>query len=537
MQLARRLKRGATACAAFALAALAAPPASAGPCAPDARVPGVARLYSQGVGLDLAGTRTQDARRTAISAANVARLRVKWVYGLATQNPRFFPLVSEDTIFVGDTGRGLVALDRESGCERWASPHKGQIASAIVFDRAQTGGRLYFSDRRAGLVALDAFDGHHLWTAKPEGPRNPLQVFSGSPLVHDGIAYVPISSAEIGLPINPFYGCCTTSGGMAALDSATGRQLWYRKTVEEPPQITGRHFLFVEEWGPSGAPVWGSPSLDAERGLLLFGTGQNYSHPTSATSDAIFALDAQDGTVRWVRQFTEGDAFNMACAMGPNYPNCPRPMGPDTDFGAPPVLAHLADGRALVVAGQKSGGLFAMAADSGEVVWQNKAGRGGALGGIHWGIAVNEELGLVFAGVSDIAAIPTAEEAVPGVQAFDLATGAPRWTHRREARCEKRECWGGVSAALTAGPDLVFAGSLDGYLEALDARTGEVLWSHDSWRAYETVNGVPAEGGSFDAYGPMLADDLLIVSSGYGGFGEKPGNAFLVFALDGEDAP
>ena len=71
--------------------------------------------------------------------------------------------------------------------------------------------------------------------------------------------YVPISSQEIGLSINPFYGCCTTSGGMAAFDIETGEQLWYLPTIEEPAQVTGTHYLFVEKWGPSGAKC--CPSL------------------------------------------------------------------------------------------------------------------------------------------------------------------------------------------------------------------------------------------------------------------------------------
>jgi hypothetical protein len=51
------------------------------------------------------------------------------------------------------------------------------------------------------------------------------------------------------------------------------------------------------------------------------------------------------------------------------------------------------------------------------------------------------------------------------------------------------------------------------------------------------VNGVAAKGGAFDAHGPMLAGDQLIVSSGYGTFGQRGGNAFLVFELAPEKTP
>ena len=89
---------------------------------------------------------------------------------------------------------------------------------------------------------------------------------------------------------------------------------------------------------PSGAPVWGAPTLDEKRDLVFFGTGQNYSHPTTDTSDAVFALDATTGERRWVRQFTAGDAYNLSCDIVPGLPNCPDPPGPDLDFGAPPIL-------------------------------------------------------------------------------------------------------------------------------------------------------------------------------------------------------
>ena len=91
-----------------------------------------------------------------------------------------------------------------------------------------------------------------------------------------------------------------------------------------------------------------------------------------------------------------------------------------------------------------------------------------------------------------------------------------------------------MSAAIIASADLVFAGSLDGKIEAYDAKSGKMLWSYDSWRDYpKTVNGVAAHGGAFDAHGPLLAGDQLMVSSGNSSFGEKGGNAFLVFELEG----
>ncbi len=495
--------------------------------------PGVATFASDTWGIDARNTRYQP--QTTITAANVSRLKLKWVYGLGTDQPRSYPLVSEDTIFEGDGGHGVVALNRKTGCTRWTFAHNGPIGTAIVHETRDGRTTLFFNDRYPShMYALNAADGTLRWDRAAPGD-NPIAMLSGTPLLDHGRMYVPLSSIEIGLVINPFYSCCTTSGGMAALDAKDGHTLWYRRSIPSQPKVVGRHFLFVEEWAPSGAPVWGPPTYDAASGTIFFGTGQNYSRPATTTSDSIFAVNAKDGSIRWVHQFHKDDAYNVACDLSPGHPNCPKPLGPDLDFGAPPILAHAPDGRTLLLAGEKSGAVYALNPADGSIVWTHQPGRGGALGGVHWGMAVNETLGLVFVPVSDVDAgrMSGKGRPEPGLFAYDLATGALRWSHIRTSHCPDRTCSPGLSSAIIAGPDLVFAGSLDGKLEAVDAKSGKLLWTYDSWRDYpSTVNGVAAHGGAFDAHGPLLAGDQMIVSSGYNSFGERGGNALLVFELE-----
>lgn len=499
-----------------------------------AGTPGLTGFASDGWGIDARNTRYQP--KTTITAANVGRLKLKWVYGLAGDAPRSYPLVSDDTIFLGDAGHGVVALNRERGCARWTAAHTGYIGTAIVQATVKGKTTLFFNDRYPGhMYALNAADGAAVWDRKGPGD-NPVVMLSGTPLIDGGRMYEPLSSLEIGLVANPFYGCCTTSGGMAAVDPSDGHTLWHRRSIPELPKVVGHHFIFVEEFAPSGAPVWGPPTLDAASDTIFFGTGQNYSRPATTTSDSIWAVNAKDGSVRWVHQFRKDDAYNIACDISAGHPNCPKPLGPDLDFGAPAILAHTKDGRALLLAGEKSGQVYAIDPKDGHVVWTKVAGRGGALGGVHWGMAVNETLGLLYVPVSDVDAgkLSGPGKARAGLYAYDIATGELRWSQVRKERCKDRVCSPGLSAAIIAVPDLVFAGSLDGKLEAFDAASGKVLWSYDSWRDYaNTVNGVPAHGGAFDAHGPLLAGNQLMVSSGYNSFGEKGGNAFLVFELEG----
>jgi polyvinyl alcohol dehydrogenase (cytochrome) len=285
--------------------------------------------------------------------------------------------------------------------------------------------------------------------------------------------------------------------------------------------------------------VWATPSYDPETETVYFGTGQNYSHPTTDTSDAIFAVDVTTGEVRWHKQFTANDAYTAACnVVALNHPNCPKPLGPDVDFGAATMLVRTPSGRSLLMAGQKSADVYALEPATGEVVWHRKLGRGGIIGGVHWGMATNPSLGLLFVPISDkeVAGFPSPGLPAPGLYALDVESGETRWHHAAPSRCAETECAYGLSAAPIAASDLVIVGSIDGYLRALEARSGEVLWTFDAWRDFDTVDGGRASGGAFDAHGAMVAGDVMVISSGYRYVGQqRGGNALLTFRLDDND--
>lgn len=271
--------------------------------------------------------------------------------------------------------------------------------------------------------------------------------------------------------------------------------------------------------------------LDTERGLLVFGTGQNYSHPATQTSDAIFAVHIDTGEIAWLSQFTANDAYNMACEVHPAHPNCPSPAGPDLDFGAPPIKVSLASGKDLYLAGQKSGDIYAIEPETGNTVWATKIGAGGKLGGIHWGMAASESLGLLFVPTSDVRGEDDDPQRTPGLHALRLNDGTIKWSLQRQNQCTEPTCWTGLSSAISAGPGIVVTGGLDGVLEVVRADDGKRLWSFNTNREFTAVNNIPTKGGGIDAHGPMLADNLLIVSSGYGSFFQEGGNALLVFSI------
>ncbi len=123
----------------------------------------------------------------------------------------------------------------------------------------------------------------------------------------------------------------------------------------------------------------------------------------------------------------------------------------------------------------------------------------------------------------------------PGLFAIDLMTGDVVWSVPSAAEiCEgRRGCFAANSAAPTVIPGVVFAGGLDGHLRAHSTEDGRVLWDVDTAREFETVNGVPGHGGAIDGPGPVVANGLVIVNSGYGSFGQMPGNLLLAFSVCG----
>src|SRR5262249_15114462 len=157
----------------------------------------------------------------------------------------------------------------------------------------------------------------------------------------------------------------------------------------------------------------------------------------------------------------------------------------------------------------KSGVVHALDPErQGAIVWQTRIGRGGALGGVEWGIAGDAEN--VYAPLSDING---QGNEMGGMFALRQKDGAKVW----QAAPPKPPCSGkpGCTAAqmapATAIPGVVFSGSMDGHLRAYDTASGKIIWDFDTLRDFPTVNGVKAHGGSLNATGPTIAERMMFV--------------------------
>jgi len=474
------------------------------------------------------------AALAALTPAQVPTLTLKWAFGFDGDISAFSqPTVIGNQVFIGSAGGVVHALRADSGCLQWTFQANGPIRSALVAAPSEGKQLLLFGDLTGWFYALDSANGQVVWRKRPD--EHEAVRLSAPPVVHDGIAYVGVASWEESRSLNPEYPCCTFRGSIVALRVRDGSIVWKTYTISTPAASTGKTPVGTPTSGPSGAAVWGAPTLDLKRRRLYVTTGNNYSLPATTTSDSVMALELDTGRMVWSKQVLPSDVYNSACSTTPVGATCPEGNGPDYDFGSPAILVSTTGGRELLLAGQKSGVVWAFDPDkNGEVMWETRVGQGGINGGVQWGMASDGEY--VYAAASDAVAARTATARIldpkvgGGLTALRIADGSTVWRATPPPCTDRPNCSPAQSAALTAIPGVVFSGSLDGHLRAYSTRDGTVIWDVDTIRSYDTVNGVKARGGAIDGPGAVVSGGMVFVNSGYMRFGGQPGNVLLAFA-------
>jgi len=495
--------------------------------------------------------RFQSTRLAGLSAVDVPHLKLKWAFGFEGASLAYSqPTIIGNRVFVGSENGKVFALDAASGCTQWSFQADAGVRTAIILGRIMgetSAHAAYFGDQGGEVYALDAANGRLLW--KTHADSHPLAKITGALQLYGDRVYVPVSSLEEVAALNPGYECCRFRGSVLALDASTGAVDWKTYLIPDLPHPTRKSTAGTQLWGPSGAAVWSSPTLDRKGEVLYVGTGDSYSDPPADTSDAIVALRMDSGKILWVKQLTKGDASNVACLQhDPGIrANCPEADGPDFDFGSSPILASLPDGRSVLVVAQKSGLVYALDPErGGELLWQVRVAEGGSYGGVQWGPASDDEN--LYVAVSDAAISQSATlkggtiqrektlrpDKGGGLFALRLSNGEKVWYAPPLSCLNRANCSPAQSSAVSVIPGVIFSGSLDGHLRAYSTGDGRILWDFDTVQDFTTVNGVAARGGALDGPGPTVAGGILYTNSGYARFGGMPGNVLLAFSVDGK---
>ena len=494
---------------------------------------------------DVTSNRFQDARQAGLAASIVPQLKLKWAFNLGNvTSVRSQPSVVAGRLFIGTQTGAEYSLDADTGCTYWGYQAGAAIRTGGAFGEANHAPAIFFGDAGANVYAVNAQTGTMIWKVRPVDHTS--AIVTATPRFYKGVLYQPFASSEEGPAVNPKYPCCTFRGSVVALDAATGKTIWQAFTIPEESKAIGKNQAGTLAYGPSGAGVWSSPTIDEQLGVLYVATGDNYSEPATNTSDAVLAIDLKTGKLLWSKQLLSDDVFNNGCST-PQRTNCQHPPGPDYDFGQSPILVNLGGAKRALVVAQKSGMGYALDPDQqGKVIWQARAGEGGPFGGSQWGSASDGQN--VYVAISGQGVKAVADPGSPrgfhfaldpekggGLNAFDLKTGKLVWS-TKAAPCpvSKTNCSPAQSAAVTVIPGVVFSGSVDGHLRAYSTASGDVLWDTDTAADFKTVNGGIAHGGSMDVGGVAVVSGLVFASSGYNQWGGMPGNVLLAFSVEGK---
>ena len=481
-----------------------------------------------GWGHDVENSRYQP--NPGIRPDDVPKLKVKWVFAYPGPLVGAQPTIIGDRLYVTSTTGLVYSLNAQTGCTYWTFHAESEVRAAMsvgsLGKNAPGKAVLYFADlMKAYAYAVDASNGKLLWKTKLD--EHPLARITGAPTPYNGRLYVPVSSQEEGFGAVGTYACCTFRGSVVALNAHTGKVVWKAYTIKEKPRPFKKSSTGVQMYGPAGAAVWSAPTVDVKRHAIYVATGDSYTDVDTNVSDAIIALDMDTGRTRWIRQVTARDNYLFGCSV-PGKGICPDPVGPDYDFGSSPILTNLPNGKQVMLAGQKSGILYAMNPDDrGKVLWQVQVGPGSMGGGILWGSATDGRT--IY--------VPIANRADSSLTALTVAEGKIIW-HKPAPKgvCSwgTQGCAGVESAAVSLIPGVLFSGSTDGHLRAYSTRDGSIVWDFDTAKTYDAVNGVAAYGGSLNTAGPTMANGILYVNSGEGRFSGRRGNALIAFTVNGK---
>jgi polyvinyl alcohol dehydrogenase (cytochrome) len=518
-------------------------------CKPDQRTIDLNQPISMSMtGTDARNSRRLTAQQAGLTSGDLRNLELAWAIAFPkVASLRTSAAVIGSTMFYAPAPTGKVlALDTRSACVKWAYDAGVPLRSSLSYGELGSTGKmaLIFGDARGNVHTVDAKTGTQIWKAPAR--HDAFGGITGAPVLVGNRIIVPISSSGVGRGADPQHECCEGHGAVVALDASNGEKLWTAHTMEDAKYTGKVSATGVKLRGPSGAPIWSTPSVDSKRGLVYAGSGQATSLPATNTSDAVLAIDVATGELQWTFQALARDVWHLGCQFdptksGPNCPSADDSVLKDYDFGAGVVIGKRRDGRDILLAGQKSGDLWGIDPDAqGKVLWRQTFGMGTPLGGIHWGLAIDDER--VFAPINDPHLPVAGYVPQPGMNAVEIETGKVAWSKPvqpdcRNGRQERFPLCGeryGLSAAPLVIDKSVVAGALDGRIFIYDARNGDIVWQYDTLRDFTTLNGVEGKGGSIDSQSVFAGAGMLFIGSGYGQFSQAPGNVLLAFRPKGK---
>jgi len=465
-----------------------------------------------------------------ITPANARNLELKWMYQAAVQgNWQTTPLVVDGIMYLTQRPNDVVALDAKTGRVFWIYRHTltpNQVVCCGANNRglAILGDTLFMGTLDSHLVAIDTKSGRPIWTTKVAESKAGYSLTLAPLAVKDKVV-VGVGGGEYGI-----------RGFVAAYDARTGKEAWRFYTIPGPGEAgfetwapcppQSPTYCDSEAWKHGGGSIWVTGSYDPELNLTYWGVGNagpdwnpDQRPGDNLYADSVVALDADSGRLRWHYQFTPHSPYD--------YDSVQIPVLADITWNGTPVKAMLwanRNGNFYVL--ERATGRFLVGKPFVKVNWMSafdERGRPiqtpqppgqptwpGIQGGTNWfspsysprtgyfyvsawenyatifgGAPAQYEEGRNFTGNATIPYVPVPGAPSPGLRrgpinnwteaaasgavlALDASTGEQKWRFPMTDVSD--------SGILTTASDVLFTGGREGYFQALDARTGTLLW-------------------------------------------------------------
>lgn len=257
-----------------------------------------------------------------INRDNVARLKAHWRTHLqgsglaANHSGQGQPIVHEGVIYITTGPNDVFAVAVETGDILWSykanlDPARVRACCGWVNRGAALGdGKVFIGRLDAMVVALDQRTGREVWKVQAEDPLEGYSI-TAAPLYYDGLVIVGFAGGEAGI-----------RGRIKAFDARTGRLVWTFYTIPGPGEFGHDTWLQDNDaWKYGGAPVWQTPAVDPELGLMYFATGNagpDYNGANRAGDNlftvSILALEVKMGKYRWHFQQVHHDIWDYDAA-------------------------------------------------------------------------------------------------------------------------------------------------------------------------------------------------------------------------------
>ena len=517
-----------------------------------------------------------------INKSNVKNLQLVWSRAMEPGINQMTPLVYNGVMYLGNPGDVIQAIDAASGDLIWQYRQEQPPAASFPANYGQRkrsialyGDNVYFVSWDNTVVALDARTGKLVWQTNRGG--NLLVQNSSGPIVANGVVVAGSSCQVAG------FGCYVTGH-----DAKTGKELWRNELIPRPGQPGDETWAgspFESRWMTG---VWGQLTYDPELDLVYYGSSgvgpaseaeRKMPGATMAGTNTRFAVRPKTGEVVWKHQVLPRDNWDQECTFEMMIIN--TPVNPSS-AGMLAVNPNVSGGRRKTLTGVpcKTGIAWSFDAASGEFLWAKPTVEQNIVERINEKglVTVNEnsvlkELGktyhicptynggrdwpqgayspktnVMYMPLSNLCIESTArtdrpsapsnvyntnnvgrfaagKDKVGRIDAISVETGKTLWSW--ETRVTN------YSPILATGGGLLFNGSMDRYLRALDADKGQVLWQ--TRLPSQVVGGavafsinrrqyiaVAAGGGTLAAIGVSMTPEADTLGGG---------NAVYVFAL------